>query len=88
MTPNKSALRKVLHVFNRFRFRFEAFDKRVPNSATLFLWLSDASERPEKLILAVDDMQISFEVIRELLDNNFGFVLSQQPVVDQNATEL
>ena len=42
----------------------------------------------EKTVLGLDNVQVGCEMVAELVDDQLGFVLAQQPVVDENAGQL
>jgi hypothetical protein len=76
------------HSLDLLRFFFETINERMPDPPPLFLRLRNASQRFQESRFARDDMQICFEVPRELRNHRRLLVFPQQPVIDQDARKL
>ena len=66
----------------------KAFDEGLADPLSLFLGLRDASQHVEEFLLRWHHVQVGFEMRLELVDDGRGLVLSQEPVVHQDAREL
>src|SRR4026209_2840555 len=82
------SLRQKFDILNLASFFFEAIDKGVADAATLLLRLCHALERFEESRLARNNVQICFEVLRELADDGRLLVFSKQAVIDEDARKL
>ena len=75
-------------VFDLRRLVGKALDEGMADAAALFLRIDHAGQRRQKLVFRLDHVQVGLEVIAELPDDRFLFVLAQQAVVDEDAGEL
>ncbi len=66
----------------------KTFDKGVADAAAFFLRIGNAGQGRQEFVLGLDDVQIGLEVLRKFANDRLFFVLAQQAVVDQDATEL
>ena len=67
---------------------FEDADELLPDDPPLLLRVGDARQPGEEALLCVDVDERDVEVVAERLDDLLGFVLAQQPVVDEDTREL
>src|SRR5687767_7782711 len=59
-----------------------------PDPAALLLRLHDAGKPLEELLGRIDDDQANAEVLTERALHPFALALAQQPVIDEDASEL
>ncbi len=74
------ALGEKLGVCDLQRFGGEAFDERVADDAAFFLRVGDAGEAAEKPAFGFHHVQIGFEVVGELFDDDFSSSFRSRPL--------
>ncbi len=60
----------------------------MSDATTFLLRFADTGQRFQESVFGMDDVQIGFEVFRELSDHQALFVFAEQTVVDQDARQL
>jgi hypothetical protein len=63
----------------------KAINKSVTDASPFFLWINDASEHVQKLVLGFYNVQVGLKMLGKLFDNGLFFVESQEPIINQDA---
>ena len=82
------ALRKKIRAANFLRFLIEHIDKEFSNRLALHFWIADAFKRIEEQLLGVHMDERNVVMILEKRDDFLRFAQSQQPMIDEDASEL
>ncbi len=69
------------------RFVGKTLDEGMADPPPLVLRINHAREGRQELLLRLDHVQVGLEVVAELANDRFLFVLAQEPIVDEDARE-